>query len=264
MKTFQRLIAGLGAALAAMIWVPASAQVLESPAPPASASGVQTRQAPPAPIGRALEERILVRGDVEEVSSRRTPPEAAGFMRSNDRHSEYTRAEWRQLAMRQGWKDSRGNPIDPDASFDQRRKQNYGMCVRTTYHIFRWADMTERYQALLPGGKEIAQRYVGLRDNIIAGSKVRSGGNVLQAIIGTAAFGPAYGGMAAAGAAGSEAQGQAYDKSALLNRDAGLLNSGLTLMHIEAAILSAEAYQEYFGLVEDYCTEFLGEIPAQQ
>jgi hypothetical protein len=198
------------------------------------------------PLGRALDDRILVRGTPREVGQE-TSPEAAGYMRHTDRHTEITRREWVAAGR-------------SEAQFDQIRQRNYGLCLRTTMYIFRLERLGHRYRARYGQVDAMHQRFIDLGGNIRSADRARTGGNVLSVLLGFATGGLGYAGVVGGGAIGNEAQGRAWTQSMLVNRDAGILNNELTRDHIDFSLLSVELHIDYLEMVADYCGEFLGRV----
>lgn len=247
MKKFCTFVAGVSA-LAITIGSPATAQVMPRGAGSASEAATAPPETMPV-IGRSLEDRILVRGgDPEAISNRRTPPRPARYLAREDEHTELTRAEWRS----RGWSEER---------FDAIRQENYGLCVRTTVYLLRVDELVRRYEGRVPLVDSIANRYVALGDDIRTASRGRTGANILATIIGFTVS-TATGGIVGAGALGNELQGQAWDESMVLNRDAGLLNTVLLRDHIDFNLLALDMYADYLDMTNDYCIEFLGKVPA--
>ncbi|MEA2701301.1 MAG: hypothetical protein QOE22_10 [Candidatus Parcubacteria bacterium] len=252
MNTF-RITAGV--ALASMI-VSTNANAQQPLGAPAGTTAVPLSNAP---LGRALEDRVLVRGgDPEAIGRRTTPPPAARYLGYTDEHTEITRQQW----IDRGW---------PEEQFDTRRRQNYRMCTRTTVYNLRTADAIRRQENRRPGLENVGARFLALAGSIETASRGRHAGNALSVISGGVGgfmvAGPggaiASGGGALGNAIASETAGRAWDQSMLVSRDGGLLWTDAMIDHGEAMILYLEILTDYLEMTQDYCNEFLSAIPAQ-
>jgi hypothetical protein len=201
-------------------------------------------------LGRSPEDRIMVLGEAETINSRRTPPRPAREHQPSDVNTEFTYAEWVELSRRNGWP-------NPDQTFQERRQSNFQMCRETTVFIMLWADLEERFRALMPAIGELFPRVLGMRRDIIRAAQLSNGGSLLSPIVGGAVFTPGYGVVMATNVPGQIAQNGAHASQALDNRDATLVNLGITGINLEAQILNARGNVRYYEFMEDYCTEFL-------
>jgi hypothetical protein len=209
-------------------------------------------------IGRDISDSVLVEGDVDEINRRVSPPGGARLENREGHLTEITRQEW----MSKGWS---------DAAFDNVEHGNRRFCGKTANYVVRGTVMLDRYVQFKPDVKVLKDRYSGMTGQISDAYNTSTGANVFQGVGGavyllTAPLNVAtglYGGSNILQAWANHKKDKAWKEMMEITRDAGMFTQDLNDAHVDFNLMSLETYQDYYGLVTDYCTQRYGSSPTR-